>query len=77
MGRPDADELVKQIRTDIASIPKLPSDVRSIAVAAYQDSLRVLFLFVAACALAALVACLPIPQHELSTKGPLDEEEDE
>jgi hypothetical protein len=76
-GRPDAGDLVERIRTDITTIADLPSDVREIATTAYSGALRLLWWFVLGAAVVSTLACVVIPQHELSTRGPLEQEEEE
>ncbi|GAA5901937.1 hypothetical protein JCM5296_006307 [Sporobolomyces johnsonii] len=60
-----AAEIISRIRTDVGYIRELPYEVRMDAIFAYQNAMRLVFIFVTASASLALVAIFGIGQHDL------------
>jgi len=61
----NAAKIIAKIREDVSYIHTLPFDLREAAIEAYQHSMRLVFIATAIAAFMALLAILPIQQHEL------------
>ncbi|KAF8306899.1 vacuolar amino acid permease [Clavulina sp. PMI_390] len=64
---PNAEELIREIRHSTYIIPTLEPELRAAAVTSWAIALRTVFIFNAAFAFLALLACLPIEEHELQS----------
>ncbi|CEQ38765.1 SPOSA6832_00235 [Sporobolomyces salmonicolor] len=60
-----AAEIISRIRTDVGYIRELPYEVRMDAIFAYQNAMRLVFIFITASASLALLAIFGIGQHDL------------
>ncbi|KAF8308600.1 MFS general substrate transporter [Clavulina sp. PMI_390] len=64
---PNAEELIREIRHSTSIIPTLEPELRDAAVTSWAIALRAVFIFNAILALVALLACIPMEEHELSS----------
>ncbi|THV06874.1 vacuolar amino acid permease [Dendrothele bispora CBS 962.96] len=66
--RPDAPELIKQIRQNARLVATLPKDIQRPVRDSYAASLKAVFYFSAASTLLAYIVRLPIPEKDLDSR---------